>query len=179
MYKHFLTNPVETTWLSQVSSWVQTTRHPQTYTTEIVNLIKQEQWRFQLSAFRDGANTTSMWWQNNTEHNKASETQSDRYITQYKPHKTLQTDRYWNPYIFLVYHIIVCRPGCSRGKGPFNNYLSVPREEEVGKISTYSYFGGGEGQTLSYVIFSNSKFYIRNSAVKWFGRDHISFASGR
>jgi hypothetical protein len=48
----------------------------------------------------------------------------------------------------------------------------------VGKISKYSYLGEG-GQTHSYVIFSKSLFYIRNCAVKWFGRDHISFASGR
>ena len=56
------------------------------------------------------------------------------------------------------------------------------REGGVGKISTYSYFEEGfeeGGQTHSYVIFSKSIFYIRNRAVKWFGRDHISFASGR
>ena len=47
----------------------------------------------------------------------------------------------------------------------------------VGKISTYTYFGEG-GQTHSYVIFSESIFYIRNRAVKWFGSDHISFVSG-
>ena len=63
-------------------------------------------------------------------------------------------------------------------KGPFINYVRVPREWEVGKISTYPYFEEG-GQTHSYVIFSKSIFYIRNRAVKWFGRDHISFASGK
>ena len=35
------------------------------------------------------------------------------------------------------------------------------------------------GHAHSYVIFSKSIFYIRNRAVKWFGRDYISFASGR
>ena len=35
------------------------------------------------------------------------------------------------------------------------------------------------GQTHSYVIFLKTIFYIRNRAVKWFSRDHISFASGR
>ena len=39
--------------------------------------------------------------------------------------------------------------------------------------------GRAGGQTHSYVIFSKSIFYIRNRAVKWFDRDHISFASGR
>ena len=34
---------------------------------------------------------------------------------------------------------------------------------------------GGGGQTQSYVIFSKSIFYIRNHAVKWFGRESISF----
>ena len=50
-----------------------------------------------------------------------------------------------------------------------------------GKIFTwtYSYFGGGRGQTHSYVIFSKSIFYIRNRVVKWFGRYHILFESGR
>ena len=38
---------------------------------------------------------------------------------------------------------------------------------------------GGGGKTHFYVIFSKSIFYIRNRAVKWFGRDHVSFASGR
>ena len=56
--------------------------------------------------------------------------------------------------------------------GSFINYVRVPREEEVGKISTYSYLKEG-GQTHSYVIFSKSIFVIRNRAVKWFGRDHI------
>ena len=37
----------------------------------------------------------------------------------------------------------------------------------------------GGGQTRSYVIFSKSIFYIRNRAVKEFGRGHIPFASGR
>ena len=59
-------------------------------------------------------------------------------------------------------------------KGPF-----IRKDPEgggrVGKISTYSYFGGGKGQIHSYVIFPKSIFYIRNRAVKWFGRDHISF----
>ena len=55
-------------------------------------------------------------------------------------------------------------------KGPFINYVRVSREGGVGKISTYSYFGGA---THSYVIFSKSIFYIRNRAVKWFGKDHI------
>ena len=49
----------------------------------------------------------------------------------------------------------------------------------VGKISIYSYFGEGGGQTHSYVIFFKSIFYIRKYAVKWFGRDHTSITSGR
>ena len=60
-------------------------------------------------------------------------------------------------------------------KGPVINYLRVQREGVVGKISTYSYFGGRGGQTNSYLIFSKLIFYIINRAVKWFGRDHISF----
>jgi hypothetical protein len=62
----------------------------------------------------------------------------------------------------------------SEPKGPFINYVSVSRGRGGGKISTYSYLGEG-GQTYSYVIFSKSIFYIRNRAVKCFGRDHISF----
>ena len=38
-------------------------------------------------------------------------------------------------------------------KGLFINYVRVPRDGGVGKISTYSYFGEGS-QTHSYVIFS-------------------------
>ena len=41
---------------------------------------------------------------------------------------------------------------------PFINYIRVSRGGGVGKISTYSYFGG-RGQTHSYVIFSKSIFY--------------------
>ena len=63
--------------------------------------------------------------------------------------------------------------------GPFINYVRVSRGEGVGKISTYSYLEGEGGQIHSYVIFYKSIFYIRNRAVKWFGREHISFASGR
>ena len=61
------------------------------------------------------------------------------------------------------------------GSGQFINYVRVPREGAVGKISTYSYFVGGEGQTHSYVIFPKWICYIRNRAVKLFGREHISF----
>ena len=50
-------------------------------------------------------------------------------------------------------------------KGPFINYLRVPRE--------------GGGKTHSYVIFSKSILNIRNRGVKWFGRGRVSFASGR
>ena len=35
----------------------------------------------------------------------------------------------------------------------------------VRKISIYSYFEGGGGQTHSYVIFSKSIFFIRNRAA--------------
>ena len=57
-------------------------------------------------------------------------------------------------------------------KGPFINYVRVPREGELEKsLHTLTL----EGQTHSYVIFSKSIFYIRNHAVKWFGKDHISF----
>ena len=66
-----------------------------------------------------------------------------------------------------------------RGKEKLINYVMVPREGGgVGKICTYPYLGE-EGQTHSYVIFSKSIFYIRNRVVQWFGRDHVSFASGR
>ena len=59
-------------------------------------------------------------------------------------------------------------------KGPFIHSLRKgPEGGEVGKISTYSYFR--RGQTHSYVIFSKLIFYIGNRAVKWFGRDHVSF----
>ena len=53
----------------------------------------------------------------------------------------------------------------SRSKEPFTNYVRVPREWVVGKISTYSYFGGGSNWD-SYVIFSKSIFYIRNNYFK-------------
>ena len=62
-------------------------------------------------------------------------------------------------------------------KGSFINYVRVPRESGLEKsLHTLTLEGG---QTHSHVIFSKSIFYIRNRAVKWFGRDHISFASGR
>ena len=41
-------------------------------------------------------------------------------------------------------------------------------------LDILTYFGGGGGQTYSYIIFSKSIFYIRNRAVKWIARDHIS-----
>ena len=66
--------------------------------------------------------------------------------------------------------------------GPFINYVRVPREGRgggIGKIFTYSYFREEGGQIHSYIIFSKSIFYIKNCTAKWFGRDHISFASGR
>ena len=51
-----------------------------------------------------------------------------------------------------------------RGKEKLINYVMVPREGGgVGKICTYPYLGE-EGQTHSYVIFSKSIFYIRNSS---------------
>ena len=61
-----------------------------------------------------------------------------------------------------------------RSKGAFINYLRVPRERGggVGKISTYSYFGGRGSNPFVRNIFQAD---IRNRAVKWFGRDHISF----
>ena len=63
--------------------------------------------------------------------------------------------------------------------GAIHSLRKGPEGGGIGKISTYSYFGRGEAQTHSYVIFSKSLFYIRNRAVKWFGKDHISFTSGR
>ena len=60
-------------------------------------------------------------------------------------------------------------------KGPFINYVRVPREGETLEKSLLTLTLGGRGQTHSYVIFSKSIFYIRSQAVKWFGRDHISF----
>ena len=63
-------------------------------------------------------------------------------------------------------------------KGPLINYVRVPREGGLEKPQHTLTLGRG-GQTHSYVIFSKSIFYIRNRAVKWFGRDHISFAYGR
>ena len=64
-------------------------------------------------------------------------------------------------------------------KGPFINYIRIPREAGGGNNLYILLLWGGGGQTHSYVIFSKSIFYIRNHAVKWFGRDFISFASGR
>ena len=66
------------------------------------------------------------------------------------------------------------------GKGPFINYVRVPREVGGWKnLYIPSHWRGGGVPNPFYVIFSKSIFYIRNRAVKWFGRDHISFASGR
>ena len=59
-------------------------------------------------------------------------------------------------------------------KEPFMNYVRVPREGGLENLYILLLWEGG-GQTYSYVIFSKSIFYIRNSAVKWFGRDRISF----
>ena len=58
-------------------------------------------------------------------------------------------------------------------KGSFINYVKVLREGGIGKISTYSYFGVGGGQTHSYVIFSKSIFYFKNRAVWWFDSNKI------
>ena len=63
-------------------------------------------------------------------------------------------------------------------KGPFINYIRVPREGGIWKNLYILLLWAGGDQTHSYVIFSKSIFYIRNRAVKWFVRD-ISFASGR
>ena len=49
-----------------------------------------------------------------------------------------------------------------RGLGPIINYVRVPREGGMEKISTYSYFGGG--QTHSYVMFSKSILEIARSS---------------
>ena len=51
-------------------------------------------------------------------------------------------------------------------KGPFINYVRVPREGGVLEKSLYTLTLRGRGQTHSYVIFSKSIFYIRNRAVK-------------
>ena len=61
--------------------------------------------------------------------------------------------------------------------GSFISYVRVPREGLEKSLHTLTW--GGGSQTHSYVIFSKSIFYIRNRAVKWFGKDHISFASER
>ena len=58
--------------------------------------------------------------------------------------------------------------------GTFIIYLRVPKEGRGLEKSLHT-LTLGRGQTHSYVIFSKSIFYIRNRAVKWFGRDHISF----
>ena len=58
--------------------------------------------------------------------------------------------------------------------GPFINYVKIPREGEVGKISTHSYFGEEVKPYLTYIL-QSQYCVIRNCAVKWFGRDHISF----
>ena len=58
-------------------------------------------------------------------------------------------------------------------KGPFINYVRVPREGGLEK-SLHTLTLRGRGQTHSYVIFFRSIFYIRNRAVKWFGKN-ISF----
>ena len=58
--------------------------------------------------------------------------------------------------------------------GPFINYVRVSMGEGLEK-SLHTLTFGRRGQIHSYVIFSKSIFYIRNRAVKWFGRDHISF----
>ena len=56
-------------------------------------------------------------------------------------------------------------------KGPFINYVWVPRERWGLEKSLHTLtLGGGEAQTHSYVIFSKSIFYIRNRPVKWFDR---------
>ena len=57
-------------------------------------------------------------------------------------------------------------------------YFNYVREEGRLEKSLHTLTLGGR-QIHSYVIFSKSIFHIRNRAVKWFGRDHISFASGR
>ena len=62
--------------------------------------------------------------------------------------------------------------------GLFINYIRVQREGGLEKSLHTLTWGEGRGQIHSYVIFSMSIFYIRNGMVKWFGRDHISFASG-
>ena len=60
-------------------------------------------------------------------------------------------------------------------KGPFINYVRVSRGGEGLEKSLHTSTWGGGGQTHSYVIFSKWIFYISNRAVKWFGRDHVSF----
>ena len=57
------------------------------------------------------------------------------------------------------------------------NYVRVMREGGLEKsLQTLTL---GRGSTHSSVMFSKSIFCIRNRAVKGFGKDHISFASGR
>ena len=72
----------------------------------------------------------------------------------------------------------------------FRLFLTTPLSSIVRDRSLITYGSrGGEGlekslhtitlreggQIPSYVIFCKSIFYIRNRAVTWFGRDHISF----
>ena len=64
------------------------------------------------------------------------------------------------PLEFIRDHSLITL-GSRGGRGWKNFYILVLWEGGV--------------QTHSYEIFSKSIFYIRNRAVKWFGRDHISF----
>jgi hypothetical protein len=63
-------------------------------------------------------------------------------------------------------------------KGPFINYVRLPREEGLEK-SLHTLTLGGRGSNPFLRNIFQVDFYIINRAVKWFGRDHISFAPGR
>ena len=63
---------------------------------------------------------------------------------------------------------------CRVAKGPFINYVRVQREEGGFKKLYILLLWSGKVKSIL-----TSICYIRNRAIKWFGRDHISFASGR
>ena len=59
-----------------------------------------------------------------------------------------------------------CVMSVANEKGPFINYVRVPREGGGGWKNPYILLLWG-GQTHSYLVFSKSIFYIINRPVKW------------
>ena len=67
-------------------------------------------------------------------------------------------------------------PHIPRGLGPFINYVRVSRGEGFEKsLHTLTLGGRGSNPFLRNIFQVDILCYIRNSAVKWFGRDNISF----